>query len=44
VPAWVYFFLSALFGCFGFLGVFAFLSIANLLEWRCPHPRRAAER
>ena len=26
-----YFFLSAVFGCFGFLGVFAFLSISILL-------------
>lgn len=26
-----YFFLSPVFGCFGFLGVFAFLSISTLL-------------
>lgn len=30
------------FGCFGFLGVFAFLSIANLLERESPDLHRAA--
>jgi hypothetical protein len=30
------------FGCFGFLGVFAFLSISNLLERESPDPHRAA--
>jgi hypothetical protein len=35
--------LSApVFGCFGFFGVFAFLSISNLLERESPDPNRAA--
>jgi hypothetical protein len=28
----LYFFLSAVFGCFGFLGVLAFLSMSTLLD------------
>ena len=35
-PTTRYFFLSPVLGCFGFLGVFAFLSISNLRDSLAP--------